>query len=99
MSWWARSDPPAACVEGLEQDPAVMRIGICQPDEAKHRRPDIGVIGEDSGELPLCDDTRTDHAEPGLGDVFLEIAVVPGKARLLDKAARRVGGGRAGRMA
>jgi hypothetical protein len=56
----------------------------------------IGVIAEDAVERTLRGDAGADHAEPGPGDLLLEIAVVPGEAGSLDKAARRVEGRHAG---
>ena len=67
-----------------------MHVIVREPGQAQHRRPDVGVVAEELAEPALARHAGPDHAEPGLGDLVLEIAVVPGKAGLFVEAARRV---------
>ena len=72
----------------LEQHATVMRVIVLEPNQAQNRRPYIGVVAEDLAETTQLEHARAHHTEPCLGNVVLEIAVVPGEARLFDEAAR-----------
>ena len=63
-----------------------MRIVVLEPDEAQDRRPDVGMIAEDLAEPAFAEYAGTDHAEPGMGDLVLEIAMVPRKAGIFDES-------------
>ncbi len=65
--------------ERLEQHAAVMGVIVGQPRKAQQCRADVGVIAEHGAELALLCHSRSDHAQPGLGDLGREIAMVPGK--------------------
>ena len=52
--------------------------------------PDVGVITEDYAKFTEPLHAGANHAEPGVGDLRLEIAMVPREPRSLGKAARRV---------
>src|SRR6202040_1053544 len=77
-------------IERLEQHATVMRVVILEPDQAQDRRPGIGMVAEDFAEPAIAAHAGTDHAKPGMGDLVLEIAVVPRKAGFFDKAGRSI---------
>src|ERR1700756_864856 len=74
-----------------------MRIVVGEADEAHDGRPDIRVIAEDPVEAAKVLDAGPGHAEPGAGDLILEIAMIPSEARFFDKAARGIARRRAKR--
>src|SRR6266403_216944 len=75
----------------LEQDAPVMGVVVLEADQAEDRRPNVRMIAEDLAEGAPLKYAGTDHAEPGLGDFLLEVAVVPSEAGVFDKAALEVG--------
>ena len=74
-----------------------MGVVVLEADQAEDRRPNVRMIAEDLAEGAPLKHAGTDHAEPGLGDFLLEVAVVPSEAGVFDKAALEVG--RIGRVA
>ena len=58
-----------------------MGVVVLEMGEAQDGRTDIGVIGEDRSELAALLHARADDPEPGVRDLVLEVAVVPGEAR------------------
>src|SRR5437660_11541862 len=75
----------------LEQDAPVMGVVVLEADQAEDRRPNVRMIAEDLAESAPLKYAGTDHAEPGLGDFLLEVAVVPSEAGVLYEAALEVG--------
>ena len=62
-----------------DKNPPVVNVGIRRPSRPKHCRPHVGVIGPSlivlaSGAMP-----GPDKAHPGIGDLGLNPAVIPGK--------------------
>src|SRR5262249_21298033 len=69
-----------AVLDYLEQGPAVVAVVVGESDEGQHRRPDVGMIREDCAGLAQLTDSRANHAQPCVGDVVLNVAMVPGEA-------------------
>ena len=65
-------------LEDLQDRPAVHGIVVCQPEDREHGRSDIRVVRPDIGRLAQLSDPRSNQAQPGGGDLWLDVAVVPG---------------------
>src|SRR5580704_10901562 len=79
-------------IENLEHRASIVRIVVLQMRNAQDRGTYVGVIGKQLAESPLVLHSRTDDSQPGVGDVVLEVAVIPRKAGspLLREAACRI---------
>ena len=64
----------------LGHDAAFVEIVVCQAEQRHERRPYVGMVGEHAVVAAERLDAGADHGDPGLGDLLLEVAVVPGKA-------------------
>src|SRR5215469_4703342 len=77
-------------IERLEQHAPIMGVIILEPEQRQDRRANIGMVAEDVAEAAFVEDARAGNPEPGLRNLVLETAVVPGKARIGSKTARRI---------
>src|SRR5436305_1417135 len=62
------------------EQPPVMAVVVLQADQGQHRRAEIGVIRPGLVGSRALVDSRSDHADPGGGDLVLDVAMVPGEA-------------------
>src|SRR5262245_16642915 len=71
-------------VELLDEDAAVVDIVVGHAEQREHGGADIGVIREDPAFDARMTDAGADHAEEVVDDLFLDVAVVPGEATVLE---------------